>query len=241
MGTPTNGPTMGTGEPGPCTIQRARQGFTAEADCAAALDLDLWIPRISDVEQLTIEVWTRWVLMDVHHTRNGTRTMADVILNHRARRHSPPPTMECPSQWRYVVTQIGVCAGHDLNRLHWRWHHRVALIQHNIRTIQTPLPREPASPDRATGNQLEQSPTNQGPPRQVTRTSHSQSPHRRPTGVADPCDQHRSPLRLFAHPWPDHGDQRAPLVQPGKTPIGHRHRCRNTEPAKPYYVGCPRE
>ena len=69
---------------------------TVEADCAAALELDLWIPRISDVEQLTIQVWTRSVLMEVHHIRNGTHTMADVILNHHERRHSPPPTMERP-------------------------------------------------------------------------------------------------------------------------------------------------
>ena len=80
-----------------CTIQRARQGPTVEADCAAALDLDLWIPRISDVEQLTIQVWTRWVLMDVHHIRNGTRTMADVILNRRVRRHSRPPPWNAPA------------------------------------------------------------------------------------------------------------------------------------------------
>ena len=62
----------------------------------------------------------------------------------------------------------------------------------------------------ATGHQRQRSPTAQGPPRQVARTSHSQSPHRRPTGVAPPCDPQRSPLRPFAHPRPDHGDQRAP-------------------------------
>ena len=46
---------------------------TAEADRAGALDPDLWIPSISDVEQLTIQVRTRWILMDVHHIRTGGR------------------------------------------------------------------------------------------------------------------------------------------------------------------------
>ena len=59
------------------------QRRTAEADRAADLDLDLWVLWISDVKQLTIQVWTRWILMDVHHNRTGARTMADVIFNLR--------------------------------------------------------------------------------------------------------------------------------------------------------------
>ena len=97
---------------------------TAEADRAAALDPDLWIPRISDVEQLTIQVSTRWILMDVHHIRTGTRTMADVIFNLREGRPSSTPTMEHPSLWRYVATRLmahmGAYKPDDLNRLHWR-------------------------------------------------------------------------------------------------------------------------
>ena len=95
-----------------------------DAQRPAALDLELWIPRISDVEQLTIQGRTRWILMDVHHIRTGACTMADVIFDLRERRHSPPPTMEHSGQWRYVGTRLmahmGAYTPDDLNRLHWR-------------------------------------------------------------------------------------------------------------------------
>ena len=95
------------------------------------LDLDLWIPRTSDVEQLTSQFRTRWVFMDVHHIRNGTRTMADVRFNYREGRHSPPPTMRHPSQWRYVATcfmaHLQAYTPDDPNQLAWRLHHRAAL------------------------------------------------------------------------------------------------------------------
>ena len=199
---------------------------SAEADRATALDLDLWLPRTSDVERLTIQVRTRWVLMDIHHIINGTRTMADVVLNHREGQHSPPPTMEHPRQWLYVATHltahIGAYTPDSLDWLHWRWHQRAALrireslIGHNIWTIRTPRPRGPPTQDRATGHQRQRSPTTQRPPRQVARTSHSQRPHRRPPDVAPPCSPQQSPLRLFTNPRPDHGHQRAPDRETGQ-------------------------
>ena len=141
---------------------------SAEADGAAALDLDLWLPRTSDVEQLTIQVRTRLVLMDLHHIRNGTCTMVDVIFNHHEGQHSAIPTLEHPSQWQYVATRLmahmGAHTPDDLNLLHWRWHHRralrirEALIRRNIGT-GTPRPRGPPIPDRATGHQRQRSPT----------------------------------------------------------------------------------
>ena len=45
--------------------------------------MDLWILWISDVQQLTMKVRTRWILMDVHHIRTSARTMADIIFNLR--------------------------------------------------------------------------------------------------------------------------------------------------------------
>ena len=69
-----------------------------------APDLDLWLPRTSDMDQLTLQFRTRWLLMDINHIMNGTRTMRHVIFDHRKGRHSPPPTMGHPSQWRYVAT-----------------------------------------------------------------------------------------------------------------------------------------
>ena len=69
--------------------QEDAQRPSAEADHAAALDLDLWLPWTSDVGQLTLQVRTRWLLMDIHDIMNRTRTMADVICDHREGR--PPP------------------------------------------------------------------------------------------------------------------------------------------------------
>ena len=66
-------------------------------DRAAALALDLWLPWTSDVEQLTIQVGTRWVEMDIQHIMNGIRTMADVILNQCEGRQSPPPAWNTPA------------------------------------------------------------------------------------------------------------------------------------------------
>ena len=79
---------------------------TMEAHRAAALDLNLWIPRIFDVEQPTIEI-----LMNVHHIRTGARTIADVIFDLCEGQHSPPPTMEHPGQWRHVATRLMVRMG----------------------------------------------------------------------------------------------------------------------------------
>ena len=125
--------------------KRDAQRPTAEAGRAAALDLDLWIPRISDVEQLTIQIRPPWIPMDIQHIRTGARTMADVMFNLREGRHSPLPTMEHPGQWRYVATRLmahmRASTQDDLNRLHWGWHHRAALrirealIRHNVWTI----------------------------------------------------------------------------------------------------------
>ena len=192
---------------------------TVEADRVAALDVDLWIAWISDVEQLTIQVRTQWVLMDIHNIRNGTCTMANVIFNHPEGRDSPPPTMEHPSQWRYVATPLmahmGAYTPDALNQLHRQWHHRAALriqevlIGQNIWTIRTPLPRGQPSPDKATGHQRQRSPTTQGPPRQMARTSHSDDPPEwRPHAIHNGAHSGRSPT-------------------PGRTtaikaPLGHR-------------------
>ena len=110
--------------------------------------MNLWLPRTSDMEQLTLQVQNRWLLQDIHHITNGTRTMAGVIFDHRGGRHSLAPTEDHPSQWRHVATPLmahmGACTPGELDRLHWRWHHRAALcfrealIRHSIWTIRTP-------------------------------------------------------------------------------------------------------
>ena len=151
----------------------------------------------------------------------------DVIFDHREWQDTPLPTMERPGQWRYVadrlVAHMGAYTPDDLNRLHWRWHHRAAfrireaLIRHNVWTILTPLPRGPTTPDRATGHQRQRSQKAQGPLRQVASTRHSQSPHRQPIGMAPPCDPQRSQVRPFAHPWPGYDHQRTPDGSTGQS------------------------
>ena len=128
---------------------------SAEAECAAARDLDPWDPRTTDTEQLTFQVRPRSLLQEVQHIINGTRTMPDVIFYHQGGRNAPFLTLEQPSQWRYVamllMAHVGAHTPDDLNCLHWRWHHRaalrirVALCRHIICMIQTPHPRGQAS------------------------------------------------------------------------------------------------
>ena len=170
---------------------------SAGEERAAALDPDLLLSKTPDMEQLILRVRTLCLLMDIHHIINGTRIMADVILDHRGGRHSPAPTMEHPSQWRYVANRfmahMGAYTPGNLDPPHWRWHHRTALrirgalVRHSIWTIRTPRLWGPAAPDRATGHQRQQSPTTQRSPRQMARTSHSQTLHRRQARAHSNC------------------------------------------------------
>ena len=56
---------------------------TAEAERAAALHLDPWLPRISNAGQLDLKVRTRWLLQDIKQSMKGARTMADFIFEHQ--------------------------------------------------------------------------------------------------------------------------------------------------------------
>ena len=70
---------------------------SAESERPAARDLDPWITRINNVEQLTLAVRIRWLLKDIHLIASGTRTMADVIFSHREGPNAPTPTSGNPS------------------------------------------------------------------------------------------------------------------------------------------------
>ena len=74
--------------------------------------------------------------------------------------------------------------------------------------------RDPTSPRptharRSHGPPAPTVPNGPGGPEAGGRHQPPQSPHRRPTGMAPPCDPQRSPLRPFSHHGPDHDDQRA--------------------------------
>ena len=72
---------------------------SAETERAASLDLYLLLPRTSNTEQLGVQLRTLWLLQDIQQIVNGTRTMADIISDHRRPQHLPSPTMEHPNQW----------------------------------------------------------------------------------------------------------------------------------------------
>ena len=110
---------------------------SAHTEQAAAQDLDLWIDRITTGERLALAVSIRWLLTShSRHLEEGTGTMADVALGHRAELQAPPTTMDHPGQSHYLATrlmgQMGTYSPDEMNRLHWRWHQRAALC---IRTF----------------------------------------------------------------------------------------------------------
>ena len=84
--------------------------------------------------------------------------MADITFGHQTG-HTPPVTMNYPSQWHYVATwlmaHMGAYSPDEMNGLHWQWHQRAALRirtamqQHNIWDI----PGSPGYQGHASGNQ----------------------------------------------------------------------------------------
>ena len=94
---------------------------------------------------------------------------------------------------------------------------REGQVRHNIWTIRTPHTWGPPSPGRTTGHQRQESLNTERPLKQMARTNHSQSLHRRAPVVALPFSPEQSPLRPFTPPpRPDHGDQRAPGTVTGQ-------------------------
>ena len=79
---------------------------SADAEQAAAQDLGLWINRLTTGEQLALALSIQWQLTSrSRHLEEGTRTMADITFSHRTG-HTPPATMDHPSQWHYVATPL---------------------------------------------------------------------------------------------------------------------------------------
>ena len=119
---------------------------STHAEQVATRDPDLWINRITTGERLALAVSITWLLTDhSHHLKEGTRTMADVAVGHRAGPQAAPTTMDHPSQWHYVDTGVmahmGTYSPDETNGLQWLWHRRAALRictarqRHNILAI----------------------------------------------------------------------------------------------------------
>ena len=97
---------------------------STQAEQAAAQDLDLWIDRITTGEGLALAVSIRWLLTSQsRHLEEGTSTMADVAIGHRAEPHAPPTTMDHPDESDYVATRLmahmGTNSPDKMNGLHW--------------------------------------------------------------------------------------------------------------------------
>ena len=102
-----------------------------QAEQAATQDLGLWVPKLTAGEQLALAVRIRWLLTSRScHLAEGTRNIADDTFGHQTG-HTPPATMDQPSQWHYVATwlmaHMGAYSPDEMNGLHWQWHQRAAL------------------------------------------------------------------------------------------------------------------
>ena len=203
------------------------RGPNPHAEQAAAQDLDLWINRITKGEQLALGVSPGWLLTShSRHLEVGTRTMADVAFGHRVEPHSPPTTMDLPSQWHYLATRLmahmGTYSPDEMNVLHWLWHQRVALRirtamqRHNIWAI----PGSPGYQGHASGHRRPRFKELLEPPRQTARHDSPRYHQGPPAGVGSPSGTHGSPLRPFA-PQRDRGSPHTPGMK-GRTPDRHQ-------------------
>ena len=169
-------PAWGRGHPDYARSEGNARLPSAHAEQAATQDLDLWINRITTGERLALAVSIRWLLTS--HSgdlEEGTRTMADVAFGHRAEPHTPPPTMDHPSQWHYVANRLmahmGTNSPAEVIGLHWLWHQRAALCVraamqgHNIWAI----PGSPGYQGHAWGHRRPQSQEVPEPSRQTAR------------------------------------------------------------------------
>ena len=189
-----------------------------QAEQEATQDLRFWIPRLATGEQLELAVRIRWVLSSrSRHLAERTRTMADVTFGHRTG-HTPPATMDHPSQWRYVATRLmahmGAYSPDEMNGLHWRWHQRAplrirtAMQYHNIWDI----PGSPGHQGHASGHRRPRSKDVPDPSRQAARRNSPEHPWGPPPGRGSPSGTYSSPLRPFA-PRRSPGSPHASRVQ----------------------------
>ena len=175
-----------------------------QAEQAAARDLGQWIPRLTAGEQLALAVSIRSLLTSrSRHLAEGTRTMADITFGHRTG-HTPPASMDHPSQWHYVATRLmahmGAYNPDEMNGLRWQWHQRAALRiraimqEHNIWDI----PGSPGYQGHASGHWRPRSKDVPMPPRQASRRNSPERPRGLPPGMGSPSGAYRSPLQPFA-------------------------------------------
>ena len=86
-------------------------------------------------------------------------------------------------------------------------------MRHHIWKIETFHLRGQATPSRATGHQRQWSPTTEGPPRTIARTSPSQNGGAQPPAIGPRYAAQQSPLRPFANRPPDHDNQHVPRME----------------------------
>ena len=229
---------MPTGQPpqagppwGPGYLDYARFAGDAhhpsdDAEQAAAQDLGLWINKLTTEPQLALALRIRWLLASrSRHLAEGTRTMADINFGHPTG-HTPPATVDHPSQWNYVATRlmahVGAYSPYEMNGLHWQWHQCAAL---RIRTVMQrhsvwDIPGSPGYQGHASGHGRPPFQEVPEPPRQAARRNSPACDEGPPPGVGSPSGTYRSPLRPFA-PRRSQGSAHTSGLQ-GGTPERHQ-------------------
>ena len=214
---------------------------SAEAERAAARDLDLWLPRNFDMEQLTLQVRSRRQLQDMQHIMNGTRTMADIIFDHQGRRHSPPPPLSTPASgamwphglWRTwgpipKTTKTDYTGGGTTGR--------PAAFEgpDQAPRLGDPDPRSPRAgqPGQDHGTPAPTVPDDPGTP----ETSGTHQPLAKPIRASPPANgppyiPQRSPLQPLAHPRPDCSGPHTPGMEAGPRSTRTPAQCRGTRGA----------
>ena len=163
--------------------------------------------------------------------------MADITFGNRTG-HTPLATMDHPGQWHYVATwlmaHMAAYSPDEMNGLHWQWHLRAALQDHDIWGI----PGSPGYQGHASGHRRPRSQDVAEPRRQVARRNSSERPRQPPPGMGSPSGTYRSPQQPFArrrHPGSPHAsgmqsgtpEQRQETRNPGPS----RRRSRTPPPA----------
>ena len=82
------------------TTQRPRGAAfhpIAGAKQTAAREVDLWVSRLTNNDQVAMADTIRWMLKKDAHIAAGDRTMLDFIFRHRGEPHDPPNTTAHPN------------------------------------------------------------------------------------------------------------------------------------------------
>ena len=238
---PGTAPPWGWGDQDYARLEGGASRPSDQAEKAAAQDLGLWINTLTAEEQSALAVRIRRLLTSrSRHFSDGTRTIADITFGHQTG-HTPPATMNHPSEWHYVANRLmahmGAYSPDAINRLHWQSHQRAALRictamqQHGIWDI----PGSPGYQGHASGHRQPRCQDVPEPPGQAARRNSPERPRGPPPRMGFPSVTYRGPLRRFSPrrgPGSPHTSERqgGTLEQRQETRNPSRSCCRSRTP-----------